>query len=699
MNELSARDLLNHLHKVIIDFEEGKVDQQAIEKSLGVIYTPKPLVDFIVLNAFKLYLRDNFNLPKNLSINSYLKNLQAILSKDNMLKKKIIEKLSSFKILDPSCGSGRFLISIANILFKLFRILNIEVNNYELKKRIIEYHLYGIEIEKSACIITKLRLWNWLYSEDSLNLINSNLTIDNLDLEGLNKLVNTYGIKFNLYNLDFLLDFNSDNFDIIIGNPPYVENKKIKDLEFKKRLIKRYQSAYRLFDLSIVFIEKALEILKEHSGFLSMITINKFLAADYGLKIRELLLNNTELKEIVNLSSFPVFGRTAVYPVILSFRKSFVNSNNEVIIKSYQKLNDIYDDSKVKSKILIQRLIKKIPSYVFPIFGQINMINYLYNNFKPLSKAIHDLKIMYRPYGFLNWSNHLYNINNVSSSEKDLILIGTGNVGKYYTKFDKLIKIAKRTIPLSYFKYQPEFKDIWNEMKDEKLIFREVAKELTWIYDPGIYTNVTGLYFVKIPSFNSSKIFCLLAIMNSKLMDTIFKTLFNSLHMAGGYLRFNGSFIKRLPAPHKFPLTLSFLGRILCILSQLQYDSHSSNSFNIPEVKPIINRFQGKITSLLETTHVITDSLVNLLYFDKLYLEYNRDFYKVRKFLNSEREDSSLQPKYLLPRFQIEKYTTYSSEELAQNFDKIRAFLNEILETDGLFSQMKDILNFNYIEP
>lgn len=698
MKESSTQDQFNYLEKVIIDFERQKLDKHSIEPNLGTIYTPKSLVDYIVLNAFKLYLEDLFNLPKIPSHKLYFQSLQSILPKDNKIKTKIIENLSTIKILDPSCGSGRFLISIAEFLFKFFRILNVELNNYELKRKIIEDHLYGIEIEKSACIITKLRLWNWLYSEDSLNPMYSNLTIESLNLEELDKLVSSYGINFNLFNLDFLLEFNLSNFDIIIGNPPYVENKKIKNLELKRKLVKRYQSAYRLFDLSIIFIEKALEILKEHSGLLSMITTNKFLAADYGLKIRQLLLNNTELKEIINISSLQVFGRTAVYPIIISFKKSLPNADDSVIIKSYQNINDIHDDNQIKPKIIVQESIKKIPSYVIPISGQINIINYLYNNFKPLSQVLSDLRIIYRPYGFLNWSKHLYNINSIPSSEKDLILIGTGNVGKYFTKFDRLIKIAKRTIPVSYFKYQPEFKEIWNEIKDQKLIFREVAKKLTWIYDPGIYTNVTGLYFVKIPSFNTDKLFSLLAIMNSKLMDTIFKILFSSLHMAGGYLRFNGSFIKRLPVPQKFPLTLSFLGKIFSILSQLQYDFHSSNKLKTPALKPILHKYQGKITNFLKTTKVITNSLVNLLYFDKLYLESNKDFHEVREFLNSDIRDRSLQLKYLLPRFKIEKYITFSAEELDLNFYKIRDFLDGMLETDGLFNQMKEILNFNYVE-
>jgi hypothetical protein len=696
MNEFSAKDFLSYLDKVINDFENEKFHQKTNNRNLGAIYTPQPLVDHIVLKILKLYLEEFFNLPKFSTLASYFKDLQSNLSKNDSLRKKLIEKLYTIKILDPACGSGRFLISTANTIYKFLKILNTGLDDYEIRKKIIQNNLYGIDIEKSAYIITKLRLSYWLYSENILDLKLPYLTSNNLPLEEIHKIIHSFGIKFNLFNLDFLLEFKTEKFDIILGNPPYVENKKIKSAEFKKKLVKRFKSAYRLFDLSIVFIEKALELLKEQDGFLSMITTNKFLAADYGIQIRQLLLSNTELKEIINISSLPIFERTAAYPIIITFKKSLPSANNNVLIKTYQKLNDLNEDSKIKSQFLPQKLIQEVPAFVIPISGQIDLINYLYKNFKPFSESIGDLKIYYRPYGFINWSKHLNNISNKPTSKKDLLLIGTGNVGKYYIKFDKSIKIAKKTIPISYFKYKSEFEDIWQEFTNQKLIFREVAKELTWVYDSGIYTNVTGLYFVKIPSFNMDQMFSLLAIMNSTFMDTIFKTLFSSLHMAGGYLRFNGSFIKRLPVPQKFPFILSIFGKILNILSQLQYDFHTRSKFKTAEFKSFKKGFHDDIMNLVQTANKITNSLVNLLYLDKLYLAFNRNFHAVRQFMNSENNVDKIQFKYLLPRFQIHKYDMYSTEELVLNLNEIKNFLNRTIENELLLNEIDEIISFSF---
>jgi type I restriction-modification system DNA methylase subunit len=690
---LLNQDFWTYIDNIIVDFENKKDKEKTINRNLGAIYTPELIVDYIISNVFKLYFEEFFDVPKSSKDDSQFKPVEHQLSKNETLNQKILKKLKILKILDPACGSGRFLISAAEKLHKLFKILDPELNDFELKRRILKENLYGIEIEKSALTVTKLRLISWLYSKNRTDLDLTRIEIKGMSLEKINQIIDLIEIKLNLYNIEFLLEFNSRKFDIIIGNPPYVENKKIKDIEFKKKLNKRFKSAYRLFDLSIVFLEKALEILKERGGLLSLLTTNKFLSADYGLHIRQMLINETELKEIVNLSSLPIFGRTAAYPIIISLKKSIPKDNNEIIIKNYDNLDEIFNVKNKKSQILPQKLIRKIPAFVFPISGQINLLNYLYTNFKTFKSLIPDLKIIYRPYGFLNWSKHLDKIIKNKDSENDLILIGTGNVGKYHIKFDKTIKIAKKITPVSYFKYENEFEDIWKELKNQKLIFREIAKDLSWVYDPGLYTNVTGLYFVRIPSFNQEDLFGLLAIMNSRLMDRIFKTLFSSLHMAGGYLRFNGSFIKRLPIPHKIPISISDCGKILQVLYQLQYDLNSDFTLEKKkrEITVHFDKFHMEVTHLIQFFRKLNNSLVNLLYLDELYLGLKKDYNMIREFLYSKLDVKDLQFKYLLPRYQLIKYDTYKIEEIKNIISKIKNLLKGLLDNKALLKQIDEI--------
>ena len=682
-----------HLKQVIRDFEIQKADGNSKDRNLGVIYTPKLIVDHVVMNVFKLYFEDFFNLPKTTNFTFLLNLLQQKIYKHSNFRTDYAKKLKNIRVLDPACGSGRFLISVATIFYQFSKILNPGLDEFQTKLNIVQENLYGIEIEKPAYIVTKLRLISWIFSGSSTSDNLPTIDITNSNLEKIDQMIKKFDIRFNLFNLDFLLEYESEKFDVVIGNPPYVENKRIKNTEFKKKLKKRFKSAYRLYDLSILFIEKALELLKAEEGYLSMITINKFLSADYGVHIRELLVTNTELKEISNISSLPVFSKTAVYPIIITLKKSHPEANNTVTIKTYKDLNEINENSNVKSQLLPQELMKKIPTFVFPIFGQIKLIDYLFSKYQTFAERIKDLKIIYRPYGFINWSRHLDQIDTHANSEKDLLIIGTGNIAKYHIKFDKPIKIAKKKFAISYFKYLNEFEKNWKLLKNQNLIFREIAKELTWSYDPGIYTNVTGLYFVNIPSFSQNNLFSLLAIMNSKLMDKIFKTLFSSLHMAGGYLRFNGSFIKRLPLPREFPLSLSVCGKYLQILSQLNYDFCSKHILEISKLNFFKEKHHLQISKLQHFLMNLSNSLVKLLYLDELYLEHNKDFNSLRNFLYSEIKPIELQFKYLLPRYQINKYDTYTLDELKTTLDTIKSFSKNVCNNEDLMSQINQILS------
>ncbi|MFX1315574.1 MAG: Eco57I restriction-modification methylase domain-containing protein [Promethearchaeota archaeon] len=693
MEKQSLQSIVSHIQKLIQKFEKQKFSEKDSILNLGIIYTPKQVVDYIVAKSLKIYLEELINNKKISQSSLDPEFLNKFLFNNQKLRKELAERIKNIKIMDPACGSGRFLVSAADKLYEIYRILYSEKNEYEICRDIIEKNLYGIEIERSAYNVSKLRLLLWVLSKNTSNFNYNELNTKNLKLENLEQFINHFNFKFNIYNLDFLLEFNSNRFDIIIGNPPYIENKKLRNLEYKNKLIRKYKSAYRLFDISILFIEKSFEILKQDVGCLTFLIINKFLSADYGIKIRDLLLNNTIIKEIINISLVPIFERTATYPIIISFLKKKPSNDNLVLIKKFDSLKDLEDNNLSYSKSLTQFSIKNLPSYTFPISGNINLLNFLYDKFKPMNGIIDNLKIIYRPFGFLNWAKSLDGIKEYKETEKDLLLIGTGNVGKYYINFDKHIKIAKKDFKISYFNVFPDFKKIWDILNSEKLIFREIAKDLTFVYDPGLYANVTGLYFLMIPTYSTDQLFCLLAILNSNIINLTFKSLFSSLHMAGGYLRFNGSFIRRLPLPMEFPLSLSYLGKILQILSQLKYDL---NSIDLEAIKDsdLIQFKEKRYKDLeinLEFYIKLTNSLVNLLYFKDFYTNSNFKLDHITDLLFSKKIIPNIQFKYTLPRFILPKFTTFQNQELVSTFSKINNLYLSLSQNEDLLKEVEDL--------
>ena len=699
MIKSSSTTPLNILRKFIENFERNKFEDKDKNKSCGSFYTPDQLSDFIVHNIIKIYLEEQceaHNLFKN---GMDFGVLEKFLNANYNLKNNIEQKLLNIKILDPSCGSGRFLISSANLLLKLYKLLDEKSVENDVKKSIIEKNLYGMEIDKNSCLISKLRLIIWLYSDDPKNLEKYVCNVEKFSFQDIELILNNIKIKINVHNLDFLLPFNSNaQYDVIVGNPPYVENKKIRNQEYKLQLYKNFVSACKLFDLSILFIEKSMQFLKENCGYLSFLITNKFLSADYGVKIRNLLIKNADLKEILNISSLPVFGKTAIYPIIISLKKNVLSSNNSLNIKKFNSLKELYSNNYATSINLHQALIQCLPAKVIPITGNVPLISSLFLHFKSMEESIKDLKIIYRPFGFINWVRNFEYISNKRSSDNDLILLGTGNVEKYYFNFDKRIKIAKQDLEVSYFNYNEQFIDIWNELSNEKLIFREIAKDLTCAYDPGIFANITGLYFIRIPSFDTNRLFCLLTVLNSSLMDVIFKTLFGTLHMSGNFLRFNGSFVKRLPMPDDFPVSLAHLGKLIQFLSQLRFDLNSlkSRSFNSSELERFNEKNHDKIDTFLNFFKIINNSLINLLYFTKIFPKLNSNYILLTDILQSNDFFQDIQFKYILPRFSLSSFICFQISELTSNFNKIEKLFTELVNNSDLVKEIENASQIIY---
>ncbi|MFX0187424.1 MAG: Eco57I restriction-modification methylase domain-containing protein [Candidatus Hodarchaeota archaeon] len=681
---------MEFLNELIDNFENQSFKNQ---KNFGVIYTPNEIADFIVKSIFKICIKDLLQLYGYFTKELDIHNLIQFLVRNDELKEIINKKIENIKVLDPSCGSGRFLISVAKLLFNLRKKINPSLKEFDLKKKIIQNNIYGIDIDKSSCYISKLKLLNWIYSDQSDQTLYQNTIetdLKNLNKNDIGKIFQHINIKLNVYNLDYLLEFDKDNyFDFIIGNPPYIENKKLKNKIYKKQLYNKFYSAYRLFDISILFIEKSLQILKKNTGYISFILPNKFLSSDYGIKIRDLLINKTELREIINISSLPVFHKTATYPVILSLKNRFPSGSNEIIIKTYSDIGEIIKSNVSEFFIFSQKLINQLPSNVIPISGNIELISHLYSKFKTISETFNDLKIIYRPFGFLKYSKFFDNISEKRKSKKDLLLIGTGNVGKYHLKYKKRIKIAKKDIKVSYFNYKPAFKDIWDDLSSEKIIFREIAKDLTCVFDLGVLTNITGLYFIRIPSIDINKLICLMTILNSKLIDTVFKSLFSTLHMSGGYLRFNGSFIKRLPMPNQLPVSLYHIGKIIQFLSQLKYEMIKS------ELKIFKEIDIKNIKIHLEFFKKLANSLVFLLYFEENYEKSNKSYNILSNILYSEVYFPNIQIKYLTPRFNLANFKIFPFEKLKSVLLQITNIYNKIKANKKIQIEIENIIKFS----
>ena len=128
--------------------------------------------------------------------------------------------------------------------------------------------------------------------------------------------------------------YGVEKFDIVIGNPPYVEAKKLKKVVVDLR---DYQVYSGTADLSSYFFERGLNLCNDN-GNLGYINTNKFFNTGYGKKVRQLLLENN-IKQIINFEQVEVFDGVLVSSVIVLAEKSDIN-NESILYGGFYKLNN-----------------------------------------------------------------------------------------------------------------------------------------------------------------------------------------------------------------------------------------------------------------------------------------------------------------------------------------------------------------------
>ena len=270
-------DLIGDLYEHYLNLDDRK------EK--GQYYTPHFIVEFI-LN------RVGWSLQKS---------------------KELIPK----SFLDPACGSGGFLVEIA----KRYRLAG---NNKEVDaKRIIADQIYGIEITPFASFLTEIniiiqilplvkRIENKkqqkisslkIFRQDSLFSIYNRSEFNGGEEVKINKTHVLAGDK----ELKFGELINKNDFDFVIGNPPYVGEKghkelfePLKDHEYWKHF---YQGKS---DYLYYFIILGLSKLKERGRF-GFVTTQYWLTADGASNLRRYILEKTKIIEIIDFKGIKLF--------------------------------------------------------------------------------------------------------------------------------------------------------------------------------------------------------------------------------------------------------------------------------------------------------------------------------------------------------------------------------------------------------
>ena len=400
VDEMTSLDI-----EVAIDPEMlGKVFERLLDtkdrKAKGAFYTPRKIVNYMCRNSILEYLYKTLDEKKitKLEIEKFIiyenSSVEFPEKKVFALRNEIDQDLSLVKIIDPAIGSGAFTVELVNMIcelrFKLNSYLGSSRNKYELKRYTIENSTYGVDIDKAAIEIAKLRLWLSLIIEkkesEQINPLPNldfkiiegdsleNIEIDVFAYEMLletEKLKSEYVSTTNKHNqkklkgkiFENLNQFRQTNnfdirvyfsevfnikkgFDIVIGNPPYINFANLD--ESKRKKYSKFKVLRNKTDIYAFFMENAKLWLSDNSH-LSFIITNTWKGTDSFLLLRKFLVNNFYISKIVNLD-LDTFKASNV-PLIIFLQKKKINNYNIDIFNSDFKYFKSINITEIKNDI------------------------------------------------------------------------------------------------------------------------------------------------------------------------------------------------------------------------------------------------------------------------------------------------------------------------------------------------------------
>ncbi|ODN30537.1 Eco57I restriction-modification methylase domain-containing protein [Fervidobacterium thailandense] len=147
-----------------------------------------------------------------------------------------------------------------------------------------------------------------------------------------------------------------DGFDIVIGNPPYIQLQKNGGALAERYKGIGYETFDRMGDVYVLFYERGINLLKE-GGHLCYITSNKWMRAGYGEKLRKYLLKFNP-KLLVDLGS-EVFESATVNTCVLLVQKS-ANERKTVGVTLERERDVVIEEQLTRKGVLLDKLTKEV---------------------------------------------------------------------------------------------------------------------------------------------------------------------------------------------------------------------------------------------------------------------------------------------------------------------------------------------------
>ena len=143
----------------------GRIFENLLEdnKDKGAFYTPKEIVSYMCRESLIAYLQTDIeDEATKESIRQFVTTHDvSTLGTNEKFRQQVDEALRNVKICDPAIGSGAFPMGLLKELFQCRTALEgiTQSKAAEIKKHIIQQNIYGVDLERGAVDIARLRFW------------------------------------------------------------------------------------------------------------------------------------------------------------------------------------------------------------------------------------------------------------------------------------------------------------------------------------------------------------------------------------------------------------------------------------------------------------------------------------------------------------------------------------------------------------